>query len=1355
MSLLSVSVAAFGTPHAPIAIDGDADFAAQALAEGWAGDGSSGNPYIIADYDIAVPFIDPGWGDAISIKNTTSYFDINSCCLSLGFSFAGTGLRLDNVTNGVLNGVTSQYNGNGMMIMHCSNIVINGGAWDPYVGLPDTSLNAAKSIYIWDSTDCTINGIATWYSAYGLYAASCTNLVINGGDWSYNLDGIYLGSCNGVTISSSATIQGNSWNGLDMRSCTNVQVSDISVMYNSYHGIFVSRGSDIRLTGSAGTPSSLYVSSNSFSGLYASSVTDLTVESGTFDSNQRSGISLMSCTNPRVMNSSSTCNYNYYNGIMIEGSHNVYLLNDNANGNYVSSGIYLKSSENVMVESCDASGNDNNGIYMALSKNITLSNSFFDGSIYTYGIYGTSCTNVAILDCSAYGNSQSGLVLIGCTAPTVIDGLYADENGLNGIDLRSCPSALIIDCSATENGWNGIFIKGCNNLEINGVVADSNGYTGIYVGTSANLLVTNGCTANGNIRDGLYVGICGTPTIEDLTATGNGWWGIRCLGDTNVTVTGSTLNTNGFGNMYWPNTKPYAIFSLARIEAISPATTFDASASYDYDGTIVSYDWNFGDGTVVSVGTPITTHQYADMANRLVTLSVVDNGAKRSDVVSKDVSIQTSLCAKIKMPDAAIVGEDVTLDAGASFTFIGARSIVAYEWDFGDSSPLEDGATTMHAWSVADTYTVGLRVQDDAGAWSPVITNKIRITDAAVVGYSVGLSRHSIMPGEPVLLTITAVDGAGNKVATCTDDVDVTVNNTSGWSGLPTTVTLVGGEISFSVSCSNVASYTITATCSTDPLITGSELVTVANETIEIRVYDFGGLALGSYDDTIAYPNNTASYWNPMWRGKWGDCPFRYETPMALNLYSTGNNLASNIDTTYRVNVEARNMSSINMASPTFFPRMNAGTGGNMSFSWDYHYLNRTEFWFWNLGNEYPMPSKEYGYYLNLGYYNPYQHINMNTMTWSADDQANLLKTVPFCLYNQADSAYDGWETMMDINVTMDRDAAWQMIGLPLSESDIMLWWDRYAPGCSDGNDSVRSYWENTFMVNEGGSPTVAGRLDIGSCDDGYTWIEGFWNSYYRIYENVNGTVSLHIWRVGYGEDTLLAKWLYWGGVSNGWNYPNGTPGGILPFEQYYDDFYMVGNMNAATGNIALDTGVIYGFRAQKSADPLVPDGTAVWRWEHTRIDYAGAAGGLQNRSEMDLWVDNGRTFEVWDPAGIAWGITIAADQTPNILYLRQGQSLILEEPRSYVSGILGGPLVGDTATTDRQLSGYNNWILIQEKWGMATIHPIGCPDGTYTMDPETGDVDIVGPFVPIISYYSDLPWLWDQSAPLIEYWIQ
>jgi PKD repeat protein len=55
------------------------------------------------------------------------------------------------------------------------------------------------------------------------------------------------------------------------------------------------------------------------------------------------------------------------------------------------------------------------------------------------------------------------------------------------------------------------------------------------------------------------------------------------------------------------------------------ACTFDATASTDADGEVVSYDWDFGDGTTGSG--PMPAHTYAGPGTRLVTLTVRDDDA--------------------------------------------------------------------------------------------------------------------------------------------------------------------------------------------------------------------------------------------------------------------------------------------------------------------------------------------------------------------------------------------------------------------------------------------------------------------------------------------------------------------------------------------------------------------------------------------------------------------------------------------------------------------------------------------------------------------------------------------------------
>ena len=96
----------------PIRIDGNDDFAAQAAAEGWPGDGSEGDPYVIEGYEID----GTGYGYGIYVGNTTVYFIVRNCYVhnASGYDWSGyngiptqigvlnSGIILLNVENGVL-----------------------------------------------------------------------------------------------------------------------------------------------------------------------------------------------------------------------------------------------------------------------------------------------------------------------------------------------------------------------------------------------------------------------------------------------------------------------------------------------------------------------------------------------------------------------------------------------------------------------------------------------------------------------------------------------------------------------------------------------------------------------------------------------------------------------------------------------------------------------------------------------------------------------------------------------------------------------------------------------------------------------------------------------------------------------------------------------------------------------------------------------------------------------------------------------------------------------------------------------------------------------------------------------------
>ncbi len=67
--------------------------------------------------------------------------------------------------------------------------------------------------------------------------------------------------------------------------------------------------------------------------------------------------------------------------------------------------------------------------------------------------------------------------------------------------------------------------------------------------------------------------------------------------------------------------------------------TFNASASYDPDGTIVSYDWDFGDENVTTVADPTITHAYDGPGDYTVALTVTDDDGM-IDIVTLYISIE-------------------------------------------------------------------------------------------------------------------------------------------------------------------------------------------------------------------------------------------------------------------------------------------------------------------------------------------------------------------------------------------------------------------------------------------------------------------------------------------------------------------------------------------------------------------------------------------------------------------------------------------------------------------------------------------------------------------------------------------
>ncbi len=169
-------------------------------------------------------------------------------------------------------------------------------------------------------------------------------------------------------------------------------------------------------------------------------------------------------------------------------------------------------------------------------------------------------------------------------------------------------------------------------------------------------------------------------------------------------------------SLFQTNQSPAADFSATPKSGETPLeVSFDASASSDSDGEIVTYDWDFGDGSTASGVT--VDHTYTSADEYTVKLTVIDDdGATNSATVNISVSPTTNQSPTARFTTDSTSGPapfHVNFEAFGSSDPDG--TIESYEWDLGDGST-SSGVTLTHTYSDPGNYSVRLTVTDNNGA---------------------------------------------------------------------------------------------------------------------------------------------------------------------------------------------------------------------------------------------------------------------------------------------------------------------------------------------------------------------------------------------------------------------------------------------------------------------------------------------------------------------------------------------------------------------------------------------------------------------------------------------------------------
>jgi len=231
------------------------------------------------------------------------------------------------------------------------------------------------------------------------------------------------------------------------------------------------------------------------------------------------------------------------------------------------------------------------------------------------------------------------------------------------------------------------------------------------------------------------------------------------------------------------NQAPVVRFAASTLSGASPlAVDFDAGTSYDPDGSIASYAWDFGDGTTATGVTTSHTFTATTAQTYTVRLTVTDDdGAKGSGYQSIEVLVTTP--SDNNPPTARFTvspsygNSPLTVQFNASSSRDADGSIELYGWDFGDGKT-GSGMIMSHTFAAVATsnVTVTLTATDDDGATASttavitVIVPEVVATDGPTASFIVTdpvlLIYHSDNPSSsPSLFEVTFDPSASTAAA--------------------------------------------------------------------------------------------------------------------------------------------------------------------------------------------------------------------------------------------------------------------------------------------------------------------------------------------------------------------------------------------------------------------------------------------------------------------------------------------------------------------------------------------------------------------------------------------------------------
>jgi len=201
---------------------------------------------------------------------------------------------------------------------------------------------------------------------------------------------------------------------------------------------------------------------------------------------------------------------------------------------------------------------------------------------------------------------------------------------------------------------------------------------------------------------------------------------------------------------------PESAFEGAPTAGEAPLTVLFTDASEAGSTNITEWQWDFGDGSTSMLRNP--SHIYTAPGNYTVSLTVTSS-------VGTHTALRRDYIKVVEKPDADFTAFPLSGGAPLSVSFAdtsspGSAPITAWEWNFGDRSPIGTEQNPNHVYTAPGLYTVSLTVTTTAGTDKETKVQFVNVAGAPVADFTSDFS-----PGVAPL-TVKFTDASATGTAT-------------------------------------------------------------------------------------------------------------------------------------------------------------------------------------------------------------------------------------------------------------------------------------------------------------------------------------------------------------------------------------------------------------------------------------------------------------------------------------------------------------------------------------------------------------------------------------------------------------